>query len=88
MKTYLIIFNTLSKSKPSLIKFIKTHTKWVMLLDDVWMVKSLDSTSDIRNELKLKTDSQDRILVFNVTKTGWASFNVPSSTTSWLKENL
>lgn len=92
MKTLLISYDLMSpetrEDYEELIDYIKSFTKWAKPLLSVWLVKTNKSCSKVRDEIKLKTDSNDKILVMNVTGVSWASRGLSKKTTTWMKSNL
>lgn len=71
-----------------LIQYIKSYSSWAKPLQSVWLVKTTKTPGQVRDEIKAKIDSNDKVLVMDVTKTGWATFNVSKEVTDWMKENL
>ncbi|HBH46872.1 MAG: hypothetical protein A2445_05655 [Candidatus Jacksonbacteria bacterium RIFOXYC2_FULL_44_29] len=71
-----------------LIQYIKSYSSWAKPLQSVWLIKTTKTSAQVRDEIKAKIDSNDKILVVDVTKTGWATFNVSKEVTGWMKENL
>jgi len=71
-----------------LIKYIKSYPNWAKPLQSVWLIRTTKTSGQVRDEIKAKIDSNDKVLVMDVTKTGWATFNVSKEVTDWMKKNL
>ena len=65
---------------------IKSYTNWWHHLDSTWIVKTNDSVSDVRDDLKQHVDSGDDLLVMKLSGV-WASKGL-SNGTDWLYDNL
>lgn len=66
---------------------IKAYGTWSHIAESVWLVVTDKTTTEIRDALKKTVDSNDRLIVFQLTS-GWASLNVPKNHTDWLKLHL
>lgn len=71
-----------------LVKFLKAQTSWWHALDSTWIVVTSRSTSELRDEIKRFIDSNDEVLVMNVTGDAWASFGFSDEINKWLKEHV
>lgn len=93
MKTFLISYD-LKNGNPSsdyseLIDAIQNYGDgWAKPLESVWLINSNDYPSDIRNYLKRYIDSNDRLLVMDVTNDSWAARGLPSKVVDWMKGNV
>lgn len=92
MKTYLISYDLWwpenSSDYKTLIDKIKSYSNYSKPLESFWFIKTDDSLSTVRDNLKNYVDKNDKILVMNVSWTWWASYLLWKSTTDWMKENL
>lgn len=91
MKTYLISYDLVDKSfydYERLIKYIKEYSYWAKPLESTWLIKTDKIVSTVRDELKRNVSGNDKIFVIEVTGANWASFNLSSNVTDWLKNNL
>lgn len=92
MKTLLISYDLGSpetyEDYKILINHIKTFSSWAKPLKSVWIVKTDRSVGEVRDELRRKVDSNDKVFVIDVTRTAWASYNVSTEVTGWMKNNL
>lgn len=71
-----------------LIKKIKSYDGWCKPEYSLWLIKTSKQSSTVRDELKPYLDSNDKLLVMNVSGDGWGSYNLSSSVTKWMKENI
>ena len=69
---------------------IKEDRQWARITDNVWCVKEneITKTADMRENLnsKLQIQSSEKLMVLNITKSAWASYNLPKEVADWLKE--
>ena len=90
MNTLLVGYdlNKAGKNYEGLIEEIKKASTWWHHLDSTWLVKSDESSKEVRDRLKPYLDADDELLVINVTgdAAAWAGFSDRGS--KWLKENL
>ena len=88
MSTKLIAYdlNGPGQNYDNLIDGIKKLGAWWHHLDSTWLVKTAKSAEQVRDELKQHIDSDDELLVVNVTgdARAWVGFNTSGS--KWLKE--
>jgi hypothetical protein len=77
-----------SSSYTDLIKKIKSYDDWEKPEYSLWFIKTDKLTATVRDELSPYLDANDKLLVMRVTGSGWASHNLPSRVTSWMKENI
>ncbi|KKQ91293.1 MAG: hypothetical protein UT17_C0012G0003 [Candidatus Woesebacteria bacterium GW2011_GWB1_39_10] len=91
MKTYLISYDLIkpetSPEYTRLINLIKTAKFWAKPLESVWLIKSPLGSMEILNQLRTAMDSNDKILVIEITN-NWASLNLPQQVTEWMKQGL
>lgn len=90
MNIYLISFWIVDENRArSMVGFIKEYGKWARISPSSWCIKADDlKTADIRNNLnqKLPLLDNERLIVFNVTNSAWASYNLPENVADWLKD--
>ncbi|WP_217489778.1 hypothetical protein [Streptomyces malaysiensis] len=71
----------------SLHEAIKALGAWWHNLDSTWIVATSKTTTQVRDELKKHIDTNDELLVVELTGVGaWSGF--PASGSEWLKKNL
>lgn len=80
--------NKAGKNYDDLITSIKSLGAWWHYLDSTWLVKTSLSTSDVRDKLGRYIDTDDELLVIDVTKgpAAWKGFD--ESAAKWLRDNL
>ncbi len=71
-----------------LTEYIKSFVYWAKPLQSVWLIKTDKSAAQVRDEIKIRIDSNDKVLVMDVTGTSWATYNVSQKVTDWVKNNL
>lgn len=81
--------NTPGQDYSSLIKEIKAlaNGHWHHL-DSTWFIRTEKSTTEVRNALRAHIDSDDELLVLDVTGDGWASAGLSKSANDWLHKYL
>ncbi len=92
MKTFLITYDLVGYE--SIIDYNRLHEKirrtfalWSRPVRSVWIVKSNMDSTQIRNELAFSMDSNDRLLVVEMTNsTAWK--NLSPEVEEWLRTNL
>ncbi len=90
MRTLLIEYDLADPGQnySGLIDYIKSFPDWCHQMKSAWLIRTSLSVSDVRDKLKGFLDSNDDVLVMNVTGAGWASWGLPSRITEWLHEQL
>lgn len=81
--------NKAGKDYANLINAIKSlGPDWWHCLDSTWIIRTTLSAIAVRDSLAGHIDSNDEILVINITgaEAAWTGFNADCST--WLKSNL
>lgn len=69
---------------------LKSYPDYIKPLESVWLLKTALSAEEVRDKISLYTDSNDRLLVINVTKdeAAWRNLIGGAAHTKWIKENL
>ena len=92
MKTYLISYDLgvpeTSEDYKSLIAYIKSYGTWAKPLYSEWLIRTDKTCAQVRDEIGKQTDSNDKVLVIDVTGTAWASNHLDKEVTDWMKKNL
>lgn len=80
--------NKSGKNYDDLIKAIKEEGAWWHHLDSTWLVKSSKTPAGLRDQLKKLIDSDDELLVIDVSgdARAWTGFN--DSGSKWLKDTF
>jgi hypothetical protein len=71
-----------------LIDRLKSYGSWWHHLDSTWLIKTASTPSEVRDELAALIDSDDELLVIDVTgdARAWRGFNAAGS--EWLKDTF
>ncbi len=91
MNTYIISYDLLNKSLHDysrLIEYIKTYGNWAKPLESFWLIKTSKDIGMVRDELRLRLSSNDRVVVMNVTGADWATTAVSKEITDWMQKNI
>lgn len=92
MSVYLISYDLRvpekSEDYDTLIKYIKSHDSWAKPLYSVWFIRTNKTVSKVRDEIKEKTDANDRTLVIDVTDANWATTGMKPDVSEWMKDNI
>lgn len=63
--------------------YLQGFPGWAKPLESVYLLHTSKSAIEVRNELKVKVDANDKLLVIRVDSSMWATFNLPN-TANWL----
>lgn len=91
MKTFLISYDLLNKSifdYSKLIEYIKSYGTWAKPLESFWLIKTDKDIGIVRDELRVKVSTNDKIVVMDVTNVNWATLSISKEVTDWMTENL
>ena len=90
MPTYLISYDLMTPGQDydELHDAIKSEGTWWHHLQSTWFVVSQKTSADLRSKLNSHIDSNDKIIVVNVTGDGWAAMGFPQEAYDWLKANM
>lgn len=89
MNSFLVVF-TLNDDNDYEIAadFLRSHRMWARVLRNAWIVKSVDSASDIRSELSNRINGAGQIAVFKITDAAWASYDITPEVSDWMQRNV
>lgn len=90
MSTFLIGYdlNTSGQNYDGLIKEIKALGSWWHCLDSTWLVKCNSTYVTVRNHLQQFIDSNDELLVIDVTGDSAAWIGFDDECANWLRQGL
>lgn len=91
MSTFLIGYDLNKKGKnyDGLIEKIKELANgWWHHLDSTWLINSNLTCAQVRDALKPFLDSDDELLVLNISGDAWATYGMGESGNNWLRNNL
>lgn len=80
--------NAAGQRYEDLIEKLKSLGAWWHHLDSTWLLKTSLTAKQMRDELKQYLDSNDELLVIDVTGQSWASQGFSERANSWLTSNL
>jgi hypothetical protein len=72
---------------PGLFEFLSSFNAWTRVLDSMWLIRTSSSEQRVRDELMGFVDSNDRVVVLDVTEDSWAA-NFTSDSTNWMYGNM
>lgn len=86
MAKYLINYDLFSPGKDyaDLIEAIKAYPGWAKICKSCWAVSADSTVTQIRDNLQQYIDGNDRLFICGFDD--WASCNLPSNVTDWLKK--
>lgn len=93
MKTYLISYDLIKPEDDvdytSLINYIKSgFNGWAKLMKSTWLVRTNEDVSTVRTNLRQKMDTNDKLVVIDVSGSNWGTFNVSKTVTQWMQNNV
>ncbi len=91
-KTFLIAYD-LNKGETSseylrLIKEIKELGTWAKPLESTWLVVTTGSAATVRDHLNKFIDSNDELLVMDVSGDDWGTYGINADVTKWMNANI
>jgi hypothetical protein len=92
MKTYLISYDLgvpeTHSDYISLFQHLKKlYSPWARPVKSVWIIKSKKTAGQIRDEIKTVLDTNDKLIVLELSKT-WGTYNISKDVTDWMKNNI
>jgi hypothetical protein len=90
MPVHLISYDLRSPGKDytRLHDHLKTYPAWAKPLESLWLIKTPFSAADLREAISRLTDSNDKLLVVNVSSSPAAWKNLPDDVATWIKNNI
>ncbi|HPW34554.1 MAG TPA: CRISPR-associated protein Cas2 [Candidatus Paceibacterota bacterium] len=92
MKTFLISYDLGVPETHSDYVLLSNHIKsfyssWARPVKSVWILKSEKDTVQIRDEIKSVLDSNDKLIVVEMSG-DWGTYNISKEITDWMKNNI
>ena len=92
MKTFLISYDLgvpeTHADYVALFNYLKSlYTIWARPVKSVWIIKSDKNVAQIRDEIKLVLDQNDKLIVVEMAS-NWGTYNVVKEVTDWMKNNI
>lgn len=90
MNTYIVSYDLQRPGKDysTLIEHLKSYPGWAKPLESVWLIKSSLGISDFTNQISIKIDQNDKLIVVEVTKKPVAWVNLDQEVINWINKNL
>lgn len=60
---------------------------WARPVKSVWIITTLKDAAQIRDEIKLVLDSNDKLIVVELSG-DWGTYNISKEVTDWMRNNL
>ena len=92
MRTYLVCYNILEspnmRNKNKIFEqYLKSYSA-VKLFHFIWLIKTYEPVSRIREDLISLDGINNIIIVMDVTNCDWSSHNISESVTNWMKGKI
>lgn len=90
MNTLLVSYDLITPGRnyEPLRKFLESHSSWAKPVQSLYMVKSSKSAESLRNDLTPFLDTNDKIIVIDVTSDAAAWKGLSEKVSDWIKKNL
>lgn len=80
--------NKTGQNYDALITYLKSHQTWAKPLKSSFFVKTTLTAGALREGAQKYIDSNDDLIVVDVTGRSWSSWGLPKEVTDWLYTNL
>lgn len=89
MKTIQINYDLVGPDRdyPKLYAYLRSYGTRARPLKSMWLVRTNKTVSAVRDEINRYVDSNDEVLVIDVTGDSWAS-NFTDDHIAWMKDNM
>ena len=71
-----------------LIDYLKSSGTWAKPLDSSFFVSTTLTAAQLRDGIMEHIDSNDAVVVVDVTSDDWAAFGISEKVTDWMKDEL
>ena len=90
MNTHILSYDLVRPGKDysNLITHLKSYTKWAKPLESVWLLKTSLTAEQVRNAAMTHVDTNDKLIVIDVTSRPAAWFKLPADVSAWIKSSL
>ena len=68
--------------------FLESHVNWAKPVQSLYLVKANKTAESLRNELNAYLDTNDKVIVVDVTKDAAAWKGLSDQISSWIKANI
>lgn len=80
--------NKTGQNYDKLINYLKSHQGWARPVRNSYLVKTSLNAGELRDGIQQHVDSNDAVLVIDISGGNWGSYNISKGVTDWLKKNL
>ena len=90
MFTYLVSYDLIrpEKNYQILHDHLKSYPNWAKPLESVWLIKTPLNYTQLRDTIQQYLDSNDKLLLIDVTKDAAAWKSLSPEISNWIKNNL
>lgn len=90
MNTLMISYDLIAPGRgyETLRSFIESHSKWAKPVESLYLVKTTKNAETLRNDLLSYLDTNDKVIVIDVTGKSSAWKGLPDKVSNWIKSNL
>ena len=90
MKTYLISYRLHNpvEDTPKVEMHMCSYNKWAHPFPDTWIVGSEEKITDVRSNISSVVSNEINIMVIDISGRDWATYDVSSEVTDWMKQNI
>lgn len=90
MKTYLIFYRLQNpiEDVSKVEMHLRTYSKWAHPFPDAWIVGSEDKITDVRSNVSSVVSNKINLMVIDISGRDWATYDVSSEITDWMKQNI
>lgn len=96
MRTLLVILNLGPLASillnQQIIPYIKETGSWAKLMDNIWLIKTENTPAQVRDDIRGRLGNLgtilDKVMVFDVSKSEWASYNFSAEISNWIRGNI
>lgn len=78
----------------SINQYLRGTGTWAKLSEEIWLIRTTASAIRVRDDLRgilirnVGSGITDQVVVFDISKSEWASLNLPSEILNWIKANI
>lgn len=67
---------------------MKSFPNWAKLFQRAWIIQTTKSTRQVRDELAEVIENKGKIVIINITNSGWATCEIERKVVQWMKGNV
>lgn len=90
MNTLMISYDLIAPGRgyEALRSFIESHSKWAKPVESLYLIKTHKSAKDLKTELLSYLDTNDKVIVIDVTGDGASWKGLSDKVSDWIHSNL